>query len=155
MNTDWRYLTLKIIICILYAVSFSASLVGLISSTIDYSTNYACDNGFLSLKIWQIVYGCVRIPILITLVLSYECIKISKSDTPILMVILISLYVGLLFDVVWSIIGSINLFEFSFACRYSAFRLWVITLYCLSVEYVSILVYIGHSIFVNKKLQYV
>lgn len=146
MNTDCRYLTAKIILMILYAISFSASLLGIISSAVN-SISYTCDNNFLSLSIWKIVYGSVRMSILIILVLSYEFLKINRNDRKLYMIILISIIIGLGFDVVWSIIGSISLFTST--CRTDAFRLWVISLYCLSVEYASILCYSGHLIWIK------
>ena len=147
MNTEWRYLIAKIILMIFYAISFSASLIAIISAAVD-SSSYSCDDKFLSLNTWKLVYGCVRMPILIVLVLAFEWRKINKNDSKLLIIILISLIVGLSFDVVWSTIGSVAIFAFS-TCQIDAFKLWVISIFCLSVEYISIICYCGHLIWIR------
>lgn len=147
MITDRRYLIAKVILLIFYAVSFSASLVGIISSAMD-TNNYVCDSNLLSLKIWQIVYGSVRIPLLIALLLSYECLKINKTIS-LNYLIVATLICGILFDSVWSIFGSVDLFAFSYTCRNEAFRLWVTSLYCLVVEYTSIVAQTIHLIWLT------
>lgn len=147
MNTDCRYLIAKILLLIFYAVSFSASLVALISAAVDFK-HYPCDNGFLSLKIWQIIYGSIRIPIFVILVLSYECFRMEKNaatSTPTIPRILFVTFIfAIFFDVIWSIIGSVNLFAFSPSCQSDEFKLWIISLYCLVVEYVSIIAFCCH-----------
>jgi hypothetical protein len=147
MNTNCRYLTAKILLFILYAVSFSASLVALISGAFSLNV-FHCERGFLPLAIWQIIYGAIRIPIFITLILSYECLKIEKNTvtarTTIPRILFVTFIFAILFDIFWSIIGSINLFAFASTCYADGFRLWVVTVYCLAVEYVSILAFTCH-----------